>query len=1021
MVAGYSPSQMRAAYNLPSSGGAGVTIAIIDPYDTPNIQSDLATFSAQFGLPLPTADNFEVHKMAQTLGTSSSWTMETSLDVEWAHAIAPDAKILLVEAVDNFDSSLLAAVDYARSRADVVAISMSWGHTEVSYEAIYDSHFTSSYGAVFFASSGDNGAGVSWPACSANVVGVGGTTLSFNADGTVSSETGWSGSGGGISAYVSRPTYQATYGLTNVHRQTPDVSYNANPNTGVAVYYNSGWHVVGGTSAGAPQWAAIQALSRSCSNNRFYTDARLPTNASYFRDITSGSNGAYSAIAGYDLVTGLGSPLTANFAYSPPPTNETSTVTLLPSGTSTPLNSTNRFAINYTVNGTPATTYASNGTLTLTIDSNTNLTVAGTSTGSNAQEKWVFTSNGNPVSGKNLTLSYSNLLNQTAFYTVSEGNPQKPTFTYVTAPASATATPANQTAVLDLNLTPQTVWTLQGSNASITNPLSQGLLERWFTQNASWQFSGPNQVPQPISYNHQFLLNFTGVNATAQWYNSGDQAQVVLPAVFNRTLGTGQRMVGYSVDGGAQAQFAPTAGMSNFTVLMNATHTIAINSTLQCQVTLDASATAMLSSITAPTVSGDSGWYDQATQVKVILNSVGNRTSGTGQRLAAYSVNGSSTTVVSTGPVTVIDRLLLAPQTINATLISQYQLTTSSGDLESVTAPTLTGDTGWYDAGASVSAVYNYTWNVVGNQSRQNAISYALNQGAQTLLTRAASGNFTLQIIMNQPQAIVINSVTQYLFSYQFRDSSGAQLVLPSALQVRLNNSTPITVPQYAIWVDSGTQIQIYSIVWQNADVTPANPPTTIVNTPSSMTILCQIFSAALRIQTTSGTPVSGAQVSVILANQTLLQFTTGTDGTVSLPLIPRGTFNASVTYQGQTTTANGDATSNPLVTVTVSPPPTPTPSPTPTPTPTATPTISPTSTPIITPPLSAFPTPTSFFSTPTPFSPPTPSPTPTLTPMNTLSPTPSVPEMNVLASLAALLIAGCAAALCARRKRERT
>jgi subtilase family serine protease len=311
---GLSPAQIRAAYNLPSTGGMG-TIAIIDAYDDPTVQNDLSVFSNQFGL--PTA-NFEKHMMASSIRTNGGWALEISLDVQWAHAIAPDAKILLVEAKSNSLTDLLAAVDYARSRSDVVAISMSWGGGEFSSESAYDSYFTSTYGATFFASSGDNGAGVIWPSVSRNVVAVGGTRLTFSG-GSVS-ETAWSGSGGGISKYEAEPSYQATYGVsgTNGKRAVPDVSYDADPYSGVSVYDSTpysgatGWWQVGGTSAGAPQWAAIQSLGLSVSNSNLYQDASA-SYASYFRDITSGSNG-HSAAIGYDLVTGLGSPITTNYA-----------------------------------------------------------------------------------------------------------------------------------------------------------------------------------------------------------------------------------------------------------------------------------------------------------------------------------------------------------------------------------------------------------------------------------------------------------------------------------------------------------------------------------------------------------------------------------------------------------------------------------------------------------------------------------------------------------------------------------
>jgi subtilase family serine protease len=316
-----TPILIRNAYNLPSTGGSG-TIAIIDPFNDSTVQNDLATFSNQFSLSTP---NLEIHPMATRIANDSSWAMEVSLDVEWAHAIAPNAKILLVEAKSDLNTDLLSAVSYAAGRSDVVAVSMSWGGPESPGEISFDSFFTSNHGVVFFASSGDNGAGVSFPSSSPNVVAVGGTTLKFNIDGTVASETGWVGSGGGISSFETEPQYQVTYNVTqaNGKRTVPDVSYDADPSTGFYVYDStpingkSGWWQVGGTSAGAPQWAAIQSLGLSVSNSNLYQDAKRSL-STYFRDIISGSNGAYSAGVGYDLVTGLGSPVTWNFTAKTP-------------------------------------------------------------------------------------------------------------------------------------------------------------------------------------------------------------------------------------------------------------------------------------------------------------------------------------------------------------------------------------------------------------------------------------------------------------------------------------------------------------------------------------------------------------------------------------------------------------------------------------------------------------------------------------------------------------------------------
>jgi subtilase family serine protease len=329
---GYTPTQIRHAYGFDqlSGTGAGQTIAIVDAYDSPNIQADLNVFSSKFSLPTTTSSpptfTFTVAYASGTKpAANASWEQETSLDVEWAHAIAPNANILLVEAASSQVTDMFAAVDYAAAHASVV--SMSWGFYEGSGEVPYDSHFTVP-GVTFLASSGDAGGRVEYPAASPYVVSVGGTSLKLDANNNRISETAWSSGGGGVSRYELLPGYQSTFGLSYSGRATPDVSYNANPNTGVLVYDSvsyfgmSGWLIAGGTSAGAPQWAALVALadagraplhfspltSTDLTTSPIYTAATGTTiySTNYF-DVTSGSNG-YPAGMGYDLATGLGSP-----------------------------------------------------------------------------------------------------------------------------------------------------------------------------------------------------------------------------------------------------------------------------------------------------------------------------------------------------------------------------------------------------------------------------------------------------------------------------------------------------------------------------------------------------------------------------------------------------------------------------------------------------------------------------------------------------------------------------------------
>jgi hypothetical protein len=306
----FTPAQIRKAYGIDQipNNGAGKTIAIIDAYGDASIVQDLHAFDVAFGLSDPV---LEIYPSA-SLGTDSNWAMETALDVEWAHAIAPGAKILLVVAPSANASDLLVAVDYATAHgADIV--SMSWGGSEFKDETNNDSYFNHS-GVTYLASSGDAGAGVLWPASSQYVVAVGGTSLSIKGDGTYGSETAWSGSGGGQSAYVPKPSYQS--GLSGSYRLVPDVAFDANPSSGVKVLYNGNWYTVGGTSLSAPCWAGLYALADRSGVPWVYSQAASGLYAINYHDVTSGSNGN-PAGSGYDMVTGLGSPIFNNLAYGP--------------------------------------------------------------------------------------------------------------------------------------------------------------------------------------------------------------------------------------------------------------------------------------------------------------------------------------------------------------------------------------------------------------------------------------------------------------------------------------------------------------------------------------------------------------------------------------------------------------------------------------------------------------------------------------------------------------------------------
>jgi kumamolisin len=322
---GETPQSIYPVYNLSFTGAGGSrAIAIVDAFHYPTAAADLATFSTQFGLPQCTVANGCFHQVfargTQPAG-NCGWNQEAALDIEWAHAMAPNAKIILVEAASSSFTDLFQAVDIATSQVTSVGgggeVSMSWGGSEFSGEGSNDTHFQHT-GIVYIASSGDTGGVVIYPSASPFVVSAGGTTI-HRTNGTFTSETGWSGSGGGASSQENRPSYQV--GVANAsttRRSTPDFSFDADPNSGVSVFDStvcnnaSGWLVFGGTSVAAPSLAGI--INRvgnffSSSTAELTTIYGNRTNTADFRDILTGTAGRNRASAGYDFVTGVGSSL----------------------------------------------------------------------------------------------------------------------------------------------------------------------------------------------------------------------------------------------------------------------------------------------------------------------------------------------------------------------------------------------------------------------------------------------------------------------------------------------------------------------------------------------------------------------------------------------------------------------------------------------------------------------------------------------------------------------------------------
>ncbi len=333
---GLGPAQIQSAYKLAGLSAAGRTVAIVDAYDDPNAAADLSKYRAAYGLAACTTANGCFRKINQT-GASSplpagdyGWAEEISLDLDAVSSACPTCHIVLVEANSANTTDLETAEDTA-ARTGAVAISNSYGGAEDSTILAADSHFNHP-GIAITASSGDSGYGVSWPASSQYVTGVGGTTLTAASNARGWTETAWSGAGSGCSAYEPKPSWQHDPGCAK--RTVADVSADANPNSGLGVYdtYNScgssslcdfliglgvvqgldGWAQVGGTSLSSPLIASVYALA---GNTAGVTYGSYPySHTASLNDVTSGSNGSCAgsylctAVPGYDGPTGLGTP-----------------------------------------------------------------------------------------------------------------------------------------------------------------------------------------------------------------------------------------------------------------------------------------------------------------------------------------------------------------------------------------------------------------------------------------------------------------------------------------------------------------------------------------------------------------------------------------------------------------------------------------------------------------------------------------------------------------------------------------
>jgi subtilase family serine protease len=392
-VSGLSPANLHSAYALPSTGGSGLTVAVVDAYNDPNAASDLATYRSNFGLSACTVASGCFKQVSQTGSTTSlpsndtGWAGEEALDIDMVSAVCPNCNIILVEASSATDSDLGTAENEAVALG-AKFVSNSWGGSESSSQTSEDTSYFKHPGVAITVSSGDSAYGAEYPATSQYVTAVGGTALSTSSNTRGWTESVWKtssteGTGSGCSAYDAKPSWQTDTGCTK--RMEADVSAVADPATGVAVYDTyggSGWAVYGGTSASSPIIAGVYALAGTPGSSDY--PAKYPySHTSNLYDVTSGNNGTCStsyfctAGTGYDGPTGWGTPDGTAAFTAGTTTGNTVTVTN-PGSQSTATGSTASLQISASDSSGATLTYSASGLPTgLSISSSTGL-ISGT-------------------------------------------------------------------------------------------------------------------------------------------------------------------------------------------------------------------------------------------------------------------------------------------------------------------------------------------------------------------------------------------------------------------------------------------------------------------------------------------------------------------------------------------------------------------------------------------------------------------------------------------------------------------
>jgi len=405
----------------------------------------------------------------------------------------------------------------------------------------------------------------------------------------------------------------------------------------------------------------------------------------------------------------------------------------------------------------------------------------------------------------------------------------------------------------------------------------------------------------------------TPVPQDKYWYDSETTVAVSLNGVWGRSATTGDRLLSYSVNQGASTDVLSSSPVQVLSVSAIAgPESITTRANIQFHVT---SPVAWVS-ITNSTIPGDvAGWFDTGAKVNVVFDSVWNQTStGSRESVMSYTINGAGKTTVarSDNGTFSIALSMTQAQSIALTSVTQYLLTVVGSPQVTATPPSQTGDS-YFDSGSKVTLTVQRGWNgTSGPGTRETLASYSVDGAAPTSVPASnSSASFTVPALtFTQAHTLDFSSVTQYQVSFRFLDGLGRNPVVPSVVQIGVGNST-VNVEGPSVWLGNGTSFTIVNITWEGAGVGPEPPPSYHVKAaPLNITLDTAVYQASFKVVDLFGLPVGGAQVSMTLANGTVVTGVTKGDGTFSAGTIPVGTYTAKVTSLGTSVRIVGNAAS---------------------------------------------------------------------------------------------------------------